>query len=289
MVKYASNKQIISWALYDWANSAYAVTVMTVFFPIFLKDYWGAGTDVTESTFQLGLANSVAGVLVVILAPILGAIADRSSSKKKFLIMFATIGIALTASLYFVEKGNMVHAVFIYIFATLGFMGSNIFSDSLLTDVSSEKDRERVSSLGYALGYLGGGLLFSINVAMTLWPDMFGLEDKTEAVKIAFISVALWWAVFTIPLVVFVREAKNTVAGLLRRQARCACGVQLDAGPGSAGQCQHSQADERGHPAGLYAELSAEPSEDPSGSHADRASVEPESRRASDRGLLLHQ
>ena len=213
MQEATSNKQILSWALYDWANSAYAVSVMTVFFPIFLKDYWGAGTLATESTFQLGLANSVAGILVVIMAPILGAIADRSGAKKKFLMVFATIGIVLTASLYFVEKGDVLYAVFIYIFATLGFMGSNIFSDSLLTDVSSEKNRDVASSLGYALGYLGGGLLFAINVAMTLWPEVFGIADKTQAVRIAFITVALWWAVFAIPVVLFVKETKNNVTG----------------------------------------------------------------------------
>jgi len=202
-------KQIISWAFYDWANSAYATTVMAGFFPVFLKQYWSTGTDVTESTFQLGLANSLAGIMVVILAPILGAIADRSDTKKRFLLFFAAMGMIMTSGLFLVGQGDWPVAIMLYVFATLGFMSGNVFYDSLMVDVSDVDKRDQVSALGYAFGYLGGGILFSLNVAMTLWPDFFGIADKAQAVRISFISVAIWWAVFSIPLFLFVKESKT--------------------------------------------------------------------------------
>jgi len=211
-MKFKNKRQVFSWAFYDWANSAYATTVMAGFFPIFFKQYWFNNADVSDSTLQLGLANSAAGLIVVIIAPFLGAIADRSNGKKRFLLFFAVMGMLMTACLYLVEQGSWQVAIMLYIFATLGFMGGNIFYDSLIINVCDDSERDLVSSFGYALGYLGGGVLFSINVAMTLWPDMFGLTDKTQAVQLAFISVALWWALFSIPVFLFVKENEKDVS-----------------------------------------------------------------------------
>jgi len=208
MIKLSNKTQVFSWALYDWANSAYATTVMAGFFPIFLKQYWNSGSEVTQSTFQLGLANSLAGIIVVILAPVLGAIADRSNGKKRFLLFFAVLGMLMTSCLFLVEQGDWVVAIMLYVFATLGFMGGNVFYDALIVDVSDENERDLVSSLGYALGYLGGGLLFSVNVSMTLWPEIFGFVDKAQAVRVSFITVAIWWAIFSIPVFLFVKEDK---------------------------------------------------------------------------------
>ncbi len=211
-MKFLNKRQVFSWALYDWANSAYATTVMAGFFPIFFKQYWYSGAQVAQSTWQLGLANSLAGLVVAILAPLLGAIADRSHGKKRFLLFFAVMGMLMTSCLFLVGQGDWLVAMMLYIFATLGFMGGNIFYDSLIVNVCDDKERDLVSSLGYALGYLGGGLLFSVNVAMTLWPDVFGLTDKAHAVRVAFISVAIWWALFSIPVFLFVTEsAKDDV------------------------------------------------------------------------------
>ena len=204
-----NKKQVFSWALYDWANSAYATTVMAGFFPIFLKQYWSTGAEVTESTFQLGLANSLAGIFVVILAPVLGAIADRSQAKKRFLLFFAVMGMTMTSGLFLVEQGDWPLAIMLYVLATLGFMSGNVFYDSLIVDICEEDKRDRVSALGYAFGYLGGGLLFSLNVAMTLWPEFFGFADKAQAVRVAFVSVAVWWAVFSLPVFFFVKESKS--------------------------------------------------------------------------------
>lgn len=202
-------RQVISWSLYDWANSAYATTVMAGFFPIFFKQYWSVDTDVTQSTFHLGLANSLASVLIAALAPVLGAIADRASARKKFLLTFGLLGVVMTGSLYFVERGDWVAATTLYVLASVGFLGGNIFYDALLVSVCGPNQRDRVSSLGYALGYLGGGLLFAVNVWMTLQPHRFGLADAAEAVRLSFVCVALWWAVFALPLLIFVKEPRQ--------------------------------------------------------------------------------
>lgn len=202
-------KKIISWALYDWANSAFATTVMAGFFPVFFKQYWSAGRQVTVSTFHLGAANSAASIVIALLAPILGAIADHGSSKKKFLLFFASMGIVMTGSLYFVERGDWEIAVLLYVLAAVGFSGGNIFYDSLIVNVSTEEKLDFVSALGFSLGYLGGGLLFTLNVLMTLMPHSFGLSDASQAVRISFITVAIWWALFSIPLLLFVEEPKD--------------------------------------------------------------------------------
>ncbi len=215
-------KKVVSWALYDWANSAFATTVIAGFFPVFFKQYWGADMDVTTSTFQLGMANSTASLVIVLLAPILGAIADRGSAKKKFLLFFAAMGIVMTGSLYLVVEGDWMVAVGLYVLATIGFSGGNIFYDSLIVTVAGEKKMDVVSAFGFALGYLGGGLLFALNVWMTLSPHTFGLANAAEAVRVSFILVAIWWAAFSIPIFVFVPEPKaiktrrgrsNVVAG----------------------------------------------------------------------------
>lgn len=199
-------KTITGWALYDWANSSFATTIMSGFFPIFFKDYWNAGVDVTVSTARLGFANSIAGITIALMAPILGAIADRGSRKKKFLLFFAYLGSVMTCSVHLVSQGNWQLAAALYVFSLIGFSGANIFYDSLLPSVASEKKIDLVSSLGYAMGYLGGGILFALNVWMTLSPEAFGLADQTEAVRFSFLSVGLWWGVFTIPLIVLVKE-----------------------------------------------------------------------------------
>lgn len=199
-------KKTISWAFYDWANSAFATTVIAGFFPVFFKQYWSIDTGATLSTFRLGAANSLASLIIVALAPILGAIGDRCGAKKKFLLFFTMMGVVMTGSLYFVAKGDWILAVFLYVFGIIGFSGGNIFYDSLLINVSSPRKVDFVSALGFAMGYLGGGILFALNVAMTLRPDFFGLSGQNEAIRLSFISVAIWWAVFSVPIFLFVKE-----------------------------------------------------------------------------------
>ena len=198
-----------SWAFYDWANSAYATTVMAGFFPIFFKQYWATELSVNESTFWLGLSNAGAGLLVAFLAPVLGAIADQGGLKKRMLLSFATMGMLMTAALFLVQGGHWLLALMIYIFGAIGFSGANVFYDALIVDVAERDQLHRISAIGYALGYCGGGLLFALSVLMTLHPDWFWMADKTEAVHYSFVAVALWWALFTVPLMLFVHEERE--------------------------------------------------------------------------------
>lgn len=204
-----NRKAIWGWALYDWANSAFATTVMAGFFPIFFKQYWSYGADVNVSTAQLGFGNSIASLMVALIAPILGAIADKGSAKKKFLVFFAYLGVLMTAALFLVPKGQWVWAIFIYAMGIIGFSGANIFYDSLLPGIVGEEKIDYISGLGFSMGYLGGGLLFLINVLMTLMPQKFGLPDAAAAVRLSFLSVALWWGLFTFFTIFWVPEKKG--------------------------------------------------------------------------------
>jgi MFS transporter, UMF1 family len=204
-----NNKAVFGWAMYDWANSAFATTIIAGFFPIFFKEFWSVGVDATVSTSRLGNANSLAGIAVALVAPILGAIADRGTAKKKFLVFFACLGIVMTSSLYLVARGYWAVAVGLYVLASIGFEGGNAFYDALITGVASENKLDFVSALGYGLGYLGGGLLFALNVWMVLSPALFGFADKTAAVRFSFLCVGAWWALFSIPIVLFVPEPRG--------------------------------------------------------------------------------
>ena len=197
----------LDWALYDWANSAFATTVMAGFFPLFFKQYWSAGTEVTTSTFWLGLGNSLASLLIVLLAPLLGALADTAGSHRRNLGAFALLGVVATAGLSLVGEGGWPIAITVYVVAILGFSGANVFYDSMLPGLAGPGERHRVSALGYALGYLGGGLLFLVNVVMTLQPGLFGLADAGAAVRVSFLTVSLWWLAFSLPLLLGGRRA----------------------------------------------------------------------------------
>ncbi|MDY6933603.1 MAG: MFS transporter [Spirochaetota bacterium] len=201
-----NKRAIFGWGMYDWANSAYVTSIMAVFFPIFFNQFWSIDTDTTINTARLGMANSIAGIFIAMVAPILGAIADKGTSKRKFLFFFTYLGIVMSSSLYLVAKGSWQIAIILYILATIGFSGGNIFYDSLITGIASEEKIDFVSSLGYSLGYLGGGILLSLNVWMTLSPKTFGFTSIDEAVRWSFLSVSIWWALFSVPLFLFVKE-----------------------------------------------------------------------------------
>jgi UMF1 family MFS transporter len=197
-----------SWALYDWANSAFATTIIAGFFPLFFKSYWADPANPAHSTFYLGLANSIASIVIAGLAPFLGAIADKGGVKKKFLVTFAFFGIIMTGGLRLLEQGLWQWAIVFYVTASIGWSGANIFYDSLLPAVATKKEVDFVSSLGYGLGYIGGGILFLTNVMMYLNFSAFGLPDAATAIKVSFLSVALWWGIFSVPVIIFVKEPK---------------------------------------------------------------------------------
>ncbi|MCC7463538.1 MAG: MFS transporter [Gammaproteobacteria bacterium] len=206
MRRWFQHRPVLSWALYDWANSAFATTVMAGFFPVYFRQFWSVGSDPVATTARLGYANAVAGLVVALLAPLLGALADRSARRKQWLLAWTALGVLGTAGLYFAGRGQWLAAAVLYGLATMGFSGGIVFSDALLPLVARERDYDRVSAFGYALGYLGGGLLFLLNVLMVLQPGWFGLASPSEAVRYAFVSVAVWWALFTLPLLLGVRE-----------------------------------------------------------------------------------
>ena len=201
-----ARREKLSWALYDWGNSAFATTVMAGFFPVFFKEYWAKGLSATDSTFWLGLGNSAASTLMILLAPLVGALADQGGNKKRMLVLFAFLGALMTSSLFLVAAGLWPVALAFYALGIVGFSGSIVPYDALLVDVATPRELDRTSALGYALGYLGGGLLFALNVAMVMKPGLFGLADAGEAVRISFLMVGLWWAAFTVPLLLFVHE-----------------------------------------------------------------------------------
>ncbi len=208
----SSTRQRWAWAFYDWANSAFITTVMVAFFPIFFRKYWAHDLPSEEITLHLGSANAFASVAIMLLAPFLGTVADQGGIKKPMMAFFVALGVAATLGLTLVGENQWFWAMFGFVLAVVGFLGANIFYDSLLVDVAEEKDFNRVSALGFALGYLGGGLLFALCVFMTLKPEFFGLADKTSAVRWAFGITAGWWGIFSIPLWLWVRERPAALA-----------------------------------------------------------------------------
>jgi len=201
-------RPVVGWALYDWANSAFATTVMAGFFPVFFKGYWSVGTEAAVSTFRLGIVSGAGSLVIALAAPLLGAMADRGGARIRLLAFFTVIGAAATAGLYFVAEGDWVGAALVYSLAGIGFWGGVIFNDALLVDVANPPQYDLVSAFGYSLGYAGGGLLLLLNVAMVTKPAAFGLADAAQAVRVAFVMVAAWWLLFTVPCLLWVREEK---------------------------------------------------------------------------------
>ena len=204
------DRQVLSWALYDWANSAFATTVMAGMFPIF---YSSLSQDIStrDAQFWFNVTLAVSSIAIAIAAPILGAIADSGGSRKKFLATFAMLGVIMSAALAWVHAGMWVIGLVIYGLGKIGFSGANIFYDAMLVDVAEEDDLDLVSGYGYSLGYVGGGLLFLLNVLMVTNPGMFGIDSTATAVSLSFLSVGIWWAGFTVPLLLNVRESKSDV------------------------------------------------------------------------------
>lgn len=216
----SNRRQVLAWAFYDWANSAFATVVIAGFFPVFFSEFWAADLSDAKSTQWLGYASSAASLILVLTAPILGALADQLGAKKRFLLGFTLLGLLATGSLYWLGAGQWEAALLLYLAGLLGFFGGNIFNDALITDVAAADDYERASSLAYALGYLGGGLLFAFFVVMVLMPAQFGLADEGAAVQLAFLGVACWWALFSVPMLLFVPERPGRGRRSLEAAAR---------------------------------------------------------------------
>jgi UMF1 family MFS transporter len=194
-------RTVRAWCLYDWANSAFAATVMAALYPPFFRSLAVAGgLSESRATAAWGYTASIALAIVAVSAPVLGAIADHTGTRKRFLGTFAVVGVAATASFTFNGDDTWLLAAGLYILANIGFAGGNVFYESLLPSVASPVELDRVSARGYALGYLGGGILLVVNALWVVQPRLFGMPDAGTAVRAAFLSVAVWWALFSMPL-----------------------------------------------------------------------------------------
>ena len=189
-----------AWAWYDWANSAYFTTVVTAVFPAFYGTYASAGIDPAQATARFGAITTMSVALVAVLSPILGAIADFTGIKKRLLAGFMLVGVVSCAAMAAIGRGDWQLATALFIISNIGVSGTTVFYDSLLPHVAAADETDRVSSAGYALGYLGGGVLLLINLAWILQPQTFGFADAAAATKAAFVSVAVWWFAFSLPL-----------------------------------------------------------------------------------------
>jgi MFS transporter, UMF1 family len=189
-----------AWAMYDWANSAVQCTIITAVFPIYFASVAGADLPPAVATERFATATTLALVIVAVMAPILGAYADYAGVKKRLLAIFLAIGASAIAAMFFITRGEWQFAALLFIVVNIGVSASFVFYDSLLPHIAGPDELDRVSSAGYALGYVGGGLLLAINLAWILKPALFGLRDAGVASRLSFLSVAVWWLVFSIPM-----------------------------------------------------------------------------------------
>ena len=205
------NRRTVAWALYDWANSAFALSVLAVLFPIVLGNFWSAGDDGAAVTARLGWVTFAASAIVCITAPLFGTIADAGGYRKRFLFVLAVVGAIATGALGWVGEGNWPVALAVYLLASIGYYTSTLFYDSLLVDVTAPRYYSFVSTLGFSLGYLGGALLLTLHLWMVRSPATFGLADTTQAFSYAFVSVGAWWLIFLLPLLYFVQERHSAI------------------------------------------------------------------------------
>jgi UMF1 family MFS transporter len=203
------DRKVAAWAFYDWANSAFALSIMAVLYPLFLGSYWSDGASGSAVTARLAWITAASNFAVAVLAPVFGTIADAGGYRKRFLVVLALAGAVMTGLLAAVGEGNWPWALGLYMLASIGFYSSTVFYDSLLIDVTKPRYFDFVSALGFSLGYLGGASLLALHVWMLTSPATFGLASSVEAMKVAFVSVGLWWALFLVPLIRHVPEHKR--------------------------------------------------------------------------------
>jgi len=205
-------KKVFAWALYDWANSAFALSVLAVLFPVFNQTFWNVGFSDAEATARLAWVTAAASTVVCLTAPVFGTIADAGGYRKRFLFVLALMGAIATAALGLVGESNWPLALFFYLLASVGFYSSTVFYDSLLIDVTEPRYYNLVSTFGFSIGYLGGALLLALHTWMIASPSSFGLENATQAISVAFVSVGAWWILFLLPLLRAVPESRSPTA-----------------------------------------------------------------------------
>jgi len=202
---------IRAWTMYDWGNSAFATTIMAAVLPVYYSSVAAANLPANIATAYWGFTTAIAALIAAVISPILGAVADFRGSKKRFLTIFMAIGVAATALLFFVQSGDYTLASILYVFGQIGFAGSLVYYDALLPHVARPDEIDQVSSRGYAMGYIGGGILLAINLGMILFvPSLFAESMQGEVTglmtRLSFVTVAVWWLLFTFPLLRHVSE-----------------------------------------------------------------------------------
>jgi UMF1 family MFS transporter len=200
-----------AWAWYDWANSVYFTTVITAVFPAFYATYAAKGYEPAQASARFALITTVSVAIVAVLSPILGALADYSGVKKRLLAIFMSIGVTSCALMVLIGEGDIMLASALFFIGNIGVSGSTVFYDSLLPHVATPRETDRVSAAGYVMGYISGGVLLLINLAWILSPSSFGFANGAAATRASFVAVAVWWAVFSIPL--FLRVPEPPAAG----------------------------------------------------------------------------
>jgi UMF1 family MFS transporter len=208
-------REIRAWVLYDWANSAFVTTIVAAIFPIYYARVAAADLPPEVAAARFGWATTLALLVVAVLAPILGALADCAPVKKRLLFAFQSVGLLACAGMFFILHGDWLLALALFVLGNIGVSGAFTFYDALLPHIAARDELDRVSSAGYALGYLGGGLLLALNLLWIQKPEWFGLADAGVATRVSFASVAAWWGLFSIPLFRHVPEppVRATVAG----------------------------------------------------------------------------
>ncbi len=202
--------ELRAWAMYDWANSAFVTTVITAVFPVYFASVACAGISDNVATDRLAFGTAIALAIIAVISPILGAVADRAPIKKRMLGFFTIAGVTVTALLATVGKGDWVWGLVLFGLGNMAANGAFVFYDSLLPHVAREDELDAVSTAGYALGYIGGGVLLVVNAQMLQHPGWFGLADQSAAARWSFVTVAVWWALFSIPIFRRVPEPHHT-------------------------------------------------------------------------------
>jgi len=202
-----------AWILYDGGNSAFATTVIAAFFPIFFNDFWASGLEAEVKTAYLGWGLTISNLVLLFTSPFIGALTDISRTTKILFTGFGAISIISVAVLYFIPAGSWLQALIFFGIANYCFAAGNTLYDKMLVQVSDESNIARISSYGFAFGYLGGGLLFLINAAMTIKPEFFGLSSVADAVRWSFLSVSVWWTLFLIPILLKIQDKGVNLPG----------------------------------------------------------------------------
>lgn len=205
-------RAITAWTMYDWGNSAFATTIMAAVLPVYYSSVAAANLAPNVATAYWGFTSSIAALIAAIISPILGAVADFRGSKKRFLTIFMLIGVTATALLYVIQTGDWLLASIFFVFGNIGFAGSLVYYDALLPHIAKPEEMDQVSSRGYAMGYIGGGILLALNLFMIMFvPDLVPALDAGLMTRLSFITVAIWWFIFTLPVLLRIKEPPRRI------------------------------------------------------------------------------